>query len=87
MALKLGEMRPFVVAMVGTPDREDLFAPKKELKWTCRILLYFVLKFDTSQYNVNDREIQLVFNRKNSLVAIISNVDGVASRGDMSACR
>jgi len=85
--LELGEMRSSVTAIMGSPNREDLFAPKKSLEWKCRIHLYFAVKLDTTQYNAKDRQVELVFNRGDALVAIISNVDGIASRGDMSECR
>jgi len=87
MGLELGEMRSSVTAIMGSPNREDLFAPKKALEWKCRILLYFAVKLDRAQYNAKDRQVELVFNRGDALVAIISNVDGIANRGDMSECR
>lgn len=85
--LTLGEMRSSVTAIMGSPNREDLFAPKKALEWRCRILLYFAVKLDMTQYNAKDRQVELVFNREDALIDIISNVDGIASRGDMSECR
>jgi hypothetical protein len=85
--LTLGEKSASVTAHMGSFDREDLLAPKKALEWKCRALVYYVLKVDQSLSNVRDRQIRLVFNREDALVAVLSNVDGIANRGDYSVCR
>jgi hypothetical protein len=85
--LTLGEKSASVTAHMGSFDREDLLAPKKALEWKCRALVYYVVKVDQSLSNVRDRQVHLVFNREDALVAVLSNVDGIASRGDYSACR
>jgi hypothetical protein len=43
--------------------------------------------FDGIPGNAKDRRVELVFDRKDALVAILSNVDGITSRGDFSVCR
>jgi hypothetical protein len=85
--LTLGEKRASVIAHLGSFDREDLLAPKKALEWKCRALVYDVVKVDQSLSNVRDRQVHLVFNREDALVAVLSNVDGIPSRGDYAVCR
>jgi hypothetical protein len=85
--LTLGEKRASAIAHMGSFDREDLLAPKKALEWKCRALIYDVVKVDQSLANISDRQVHLVFNREDALVAVLSNVDGIPSRGDYSVCR
>jgi hypothetical protein len=87
MTLNLGEMRPSVTALMGSADLEEFLGPKKGLEWKCRGLVYYVVIFDQRPGNENDRRVEFIFNREDALVTILSNVDGIASRGDMSVCR
>ena len=87
-ALKLGDPRSDVTASVGPFDREELIGPKKGRDWKCRGLLYSVITVDETPGNAKDIKVELVFERQgDKLVAVISNVDGIASREDMKACR
>ena len=87
-ALKIGTRREAVVSLLGNASREDLMAPKRDLDWKCRILVYQVTRVDKSAGNVHDREVQLVFQRQSDqLVQIISTVDRTQSRGDMATCK
>jgi hypothetical protein len=87
-ALKLGDPRTDAMASVGPFDREDLIGPKKGREWKCRGLVYYVTMIDELPGNAHDVRVELVFERQgDKLVAVISNVEGIASRGDMIACR
>jgi hypothetical protein len=87
-SLKLGDLRKDVTALVGPFDREELMGPKTGRDWKCRGLLYYVIMVDETPGNANDIKVELVFDRQaDRLVAVISNVDGIASRGDMAICR
>jgi hypothetical protein len=86
-ALRLGESRAQVAASVGPSDREELLGPKKGVDWTCRGLVYNVLIVGDLPGNGMDRRIELIFDRQDKLIAILSNVDGIDRRGDMTRCR
>lgn len=86
--LKLGDSRVAAAGSVGQPDREDLFGPKKGTDWTCRNVVYYVAIVDQLPGNTNDKQVTLVFDRKEDrLVAIMSNVEGIPSRGELRSCR
>lgn len=87
MTLRLGTRRSSAITLMGPFDREDLLGPKKGLTWKCRALVYYVVKFGQTPNEFKDRKVELIFNRGDALVDIISNVDGIASRGDWSDCR
>jgi hypothetical protein len=54
----------------------------------CRDLVYYVMLVGEEPGNVRDKEVRLVFDRSHDkLVQILSTVDGIASRGDLTACR
>lgn len=77
-----------VAGSVSEPDHEELIGPKKGNDWTCRNLVYYVAIVDKLPGNTNDKRVALVFDRmEDRLVAIMSNVDGVPSRGDLGSCR
>lgn len=86
-SLKLGDARATVAPSVGAPDHEELIGPKRGPR-TCRSLVYYVALVEETPGNVNDKQVTLVFDRKEDrLVAIMSNLDGVPSRGDFTSCR
>ena len=86
--LKLGDSRTTATASIGAPDHEELLAPKQEREWKCRNLVYYVSLIEELPGNVNDKKVELVFDRQTDrLVAILSNVEGVSNRGDLSQCR
>ena len=86
--LQLGQTRDEVRDSVGPSDAEELIGPKEGSDWKCRLLVYYVTIINEVPGNVRDQRVSLVFDRHHdSLVAVLSNVDGVMPRGDMAACR
>lgn len=85
--LELGEDRTKAITTLGSPSRQQLDGPKKGVDWTCRRLIYDVTVIQGSPGNIRDRSVELAFDRQDRLVQILSTVDGIPSRGDMSACR
>ena len=86
--LRPGQTRAEIRDLVGPSDAEELIGPKKDREWKCRLLVYYVTIINEVPGNVRDQRVSLVFDRHHdSLVAVLSNVDGVMPRGDMAACR
>jgi len=87
-SLKVGDTRAQATALLGPADHEELLGPKEGLDWKCRGLVYYLLIVDQRSGNARDITVELVFDRKDDkLVAVLSNAEGIASRGDMAVCR
>jgi hypothetical protein len=86
--LALGDSQTRLTTLLGPFDREELIGPKKGEAWKCRGLLYYVAMVEEEPGNANDVKVEFIFERKgDKLVAVLSNVEGIASRGDMAQCR
>ena len=84
--LKLGENKTSTIEIMGPPDYEDHFGPKRSdvVEWTCSELIYY-MTFDAKRSGLN-KSIHLVFDRQEKLIDIYSNMEEL-NRGDFEPCR
>jgi len=82
-SLAIGAHRDEVLRTVGQPDREFLAGPKQAKEWTHRFLVYDVKTIGVLPGNVHDQLVEMVFDRRDRLVEVRSNVEGIRSRGSL----
>jgi hypothetical protein len=76
----IGDSREHVLAILGPPTRQELSQGMRDREWKERYLIYDVEFVGSGPGNVHDKIVELIFDRQDRLLKILSSVDGIDSR-------
>jgi hypothetical protein len=79
-AVHIGDTRQSVETLLGEPWSDEPFVPKETPRIDGRIVEYYVTKSDPDIANNHDKVVIFMFDTKDRLVRITSNVGGIPSR-------